>query len=229
MKTYLANNNITTVEISENNLFVSENNKTIALELPSGRSMREKLLKLDSYHLGKEMTLYAENADEALPTIQAILSCKKDMLTDELIHTVAPVVRATITSGADLGLSLFVYKGVVVEGGESAHLHNLMVGLQNLLGYVDNTGMWSHKSMIKYAERDTSIPYWHRYSVRALIAYAKSVPSLYIHGINDLTIEDCRAIYDAIRSVMWQEDEKKARIRAMEEAKARREALADAC
>lgn len=199
----------------DNKLFVTDSTGTMTfVELANARSTREKLLAIDENYL----------ADYEQEIADAVLSCKEEMIISELMHTVAPVFRRSIRSGEDLGDSLFIYKGVVVEGGEATQLHNLMVGLQNLFGYVDNEGLWSHKSMMKYAERDTTIPYWHRYAVRALIAYSKTVNSLYIHGINELSVEELRAVYTALRGVMWQEDENKKHLRAVEDAERKAEA-----
>lgn len=200
MSMFISNDEKTLVKMEQNKLFVSENAvEMIHVELPEGRSTRERLMLLN-----KEYLVENSNLDEA--TAEAILSCKSEMLISELMHAVAPIFRHSIRTGEDLGDNIFIYKGIVIEGGERTHLHNLMVGLQNLFGYVDNQGLWSHKAMMKYAERDTTIPYWHRYTIRALIAYSKTVSSLYIHGINELSIDELRAIYIILRRVIWEED-----------------------
>lgn len=200
MSMFISNDKKTLVKMEENKLFVSENaDKMIRIELPEGRSTRERLMLLSKEYLVKN-----SNLNES--TAEAVLSCKSEMLISELMHTLAPIFQHSIRVGENLGNNIFIYKGVVIEGGERTHLHNLMVGLQNLFGYVDNQGLWSHKAMMKYAERDTTIPYWHRYAVRALIAYSKTVPSLYIHGINELSIDELRAVYAILRRVAWEED-----------------------
>lgn len=222
---FLANDKKTVVELTDK-LFVSDindNDSMIAVELPEGRSMREKLMNISEEYLTNEVALSVEMNEDILSVVESIMSCKQEMLYRELAHQIAPVFERTIRSGNDLGNNVFIYKGVVVEGGENTHLHNLMHGLQNLLGYVDATGMWSHKSMMKYIEKDSSIPYWQRYATRAFIAYAKSVPSLYVHGINELTVEELRVIYETLRIVAYKEDMRKKRIRAIEAAEKKRE------
>lgn len=225
---FLANDRKTVVELTDK-LFVSDINDKgdmIAIELPEGRSLREKLMNISEEYLMREVSL-SLSSKECPAIVEAVLSCKQEMIYRELAHSIAPVFGRTINSGEDLGYNAFIYKGVIVEGGESTHLHNLMFGLQNLLGYVDATGLWSHKSMVKYVEKDSSIPYWQRYTIRAFIAYAKSVPSLYVHGINELTVEELRVVYETLRMEAYKEDVRKRRVRAAEAAVKKRESSRD--
>ena len=177
------------IKIENEKVKISNGNNVVTVQLPEGHSTRERLMKLSEEYLCKTTT---KNAAEV------ILSYQKELLNYELAKTVASVFRRTLAEGHELGNNIFYYRGRVLEGGDIIHLHNLMYGLQNLFGYIDNTGYWGHTSMRKYVEKDSSVPYWERYAIRALIAYAKSVPSLYIFGIKELSIEELRVIYNSL-------------------------------
>lgn len=176
------------IAVKETKIIISNGNNVVTVQLPEGRSTRERLMKITEEYLAETTT---KNAAEV------ILSYQKELLNYELAKTVASVFRRTLTEGHELGNNVFFYKGRVLEGGDIAHIHNLMYGLQNLFGYIDNTGFWGSKAMRKYVEREPSISYWERYAIRALIAYAKSV-SLYMYGINALSIEELRIIYNTL-------------------------------
>ena len=176
------------IKIENEKVKISNGNNVVTVQLPEGHSTRERLMKLSEEYLCKTTT---KNAAEV------ILSYQKELLNYELAKAVTPVFRKTLMEGHELGNNVFFFKGRVLEGGDIAHIHNLMYGLQNLFGYIDNTGFWGSKAMRKYVEREPSISYWERYAIRALIAYAKSV-SLYIYGVNTLDIEELRVVYDTL-------------------------------
>lgn len=176
------------IRIENETIKITNGDNVVAVQLPEGHSTRERLMKLSEEYLFETTT---ESTSEVL------LSYKQELLNYELAKTVSSVFRRTLAEGHELGNNLFFYRGRVLEGGDITHLHNLMYGLQNLFGYIDNTGYWGHTSMRKYVEKDSSVPYWERYAIRALIAYAKSV-SLYIYGINALSIEELRVIYNTL-------------------------------
>lgn len=176
------------ISVKETDIKISNGNNVLTVQLPEGRSTRERLMKLSEEYLSGT----AESVSEVL------LSHKQELLNFELAKTVAPVFRKTLAEGHELGNNVFFYKGRVLEGGDIAHIHNLMYGLQNLFGYIDNTGYWGHTSMRKYVEKDSSVPYWEGYAIRALIAYAKSVPSLYVFGIKELSTEELRIVYNTL-------------------------------
>ena len=176
------------IKIENEKVKITNGDNVVAVQLPEGRSTRERLMKISEEYLAETTTR---------STAEVLLSYKQELMNYELAKTVGPVFRRTLAEGHELGDNVFFYRGHVLEGGDITHLHNLMYGLQNLFGYIDNTGYWGHTSMRKYIERDSSVPYWERYAIRALIAYAKSI-SLYIYGINALSIEELRIIYNTL-------------------------------
>ena len=176
------------IRIENETIKITNGNSVVAVQLPEGHSTRERLMKLSEEFLSETTTR---------STAEALLSYKQELLNYELAKAVTPVFRKTLMEGHELGNNVFFFKGRVLEGGDIAHIHNLMYGLQNLFGYIDNTGFWGSKAMRKYVEREPSISYWERYAIRALIAYAKSV-SLYMYGINALSIEELRIIYNTL-------------------------------
>ena len=47
--------------------------------------------------------------------------------------------------------------------------------------------------------------------------------ALYVHGINELTVEELRVVFETLRIVAYKEDMRKKRIRAIEAAEKKRE------
>lgn len=221
---FLSNNKKYQFEIADSGIYIEQikGGDIMYIPLPDGRSLRGQLLALTEDHVAKELATigdYIFTTSSTTELTKEIIALKSDFLAWELRHNLYPFFSRTIETGADLGDYPFVYRGKVVVGGEATHLHNLMIGLQNLIGHADNEGLYSHRAMMSFVEKEDRVAYWQRYATRALIAYSKTVTGLYIEGINELALDELRLVYVTLHRAEWEQDQIKAQKRAREEAR----------